>query len=161
MDALAAASSAEDPKEREVYVPEDMTFHMMPVWGSDMSNMTIMIDGTIKASKRQLMWPIHHWNEPTDPWSELRVRDLFSFSNVHNFKFVGKGTIDGQGYMWWVREYLGLNGFKRPHLLSINKSTNVEVAGVRFLNSPSFHVSVYEFDGAYIHDFEIHVDVKG
>lgn len=63
--------------------------------------------------------------------------------------------------MWWIREYLGTNHFGRPHIVKIDRATNIEMAGVRYLNSPYYHIGVTDFDGGYFHDFEIFVNVKG
>lgn len=63
--------------------------------------------------------------------------------------------------MWWMREYLGHNPNGRPHLMYIKRATNLEMAGVRYVNSPYYHIEVKDFDGAYFHDFEIYVDTKG
>ena len=63
--------------------------------------------------------------------------------------------------MWWVREYFGWNHHGRPHLLCLYRGTNLEFTGVRWINSPFYHMWVSDFDGAHFHDFEIYVDAKG
>ena len=99
---------------------------MMPCWGEEFANITITVDGTIKASKRHNKWPV----------SGNEVRNFWSFTEIHNVTFRGIGTIDGQGYMWWIREYLSLNHKGRPDLLRVVRATNIEVTGIRFVNSP-------------------------
>ena len=124
MKALKAANETEIPQGREVYVPANMTFHMMPVYGEYITNMTITIDGTIKASKRHDVWPtkiVTHDDKP----DTVDIRKFIDLYEVHNFSIVGSGTVDGQGYMWWIREYLGHNHFGRPHLVYIHKATNL------------------------------------
>ena len=144
-------------------MPEGMTFHMMPVWGEYITNMTITIDGTILASKRHTNWPwtVKHDSKHPEKPPTTQVRKLFDFYEVHNFSIVGKGTVDGQGYMWWIREYLGTNHYGRPHLMYIHSATNLEMAGVRYINAAYYHIEAVDFDGAYFHDFEIFVNVKG
>lgn len=90
-----------------------------------------------------------------------KVRHFLNFTEVHNFTIRGSGTVDGQGYMWWVREYIGRNPHGRPRLLYIRHATNLEFTGVRYTNSAMFHLDIGDFDGAYFHDFEIYVDTKG
>lgn len=94
MRALNAANKTVNPYEREVYVPADLTFHMMPVWGEYITNMTITIDGTIKATKRNHEWPnhivTHHDRAPT-----IEKRKFIDLFEVHNISIVGSGTIDG------------------------------------------------------------------
>ena len=63
--------------------------------------------------------------------------------------------------MWWIREYLETNHKGRPYLLEFNHGTNLEFTGVRWINSPNFHLDVKDFDGAWFHDFEIWVDAYG
>lgn len=63
--------------------------------------------------------------------------------------------------MWWVREWLGLNHNKRPILLNILRGRNIEITGVRWLNSPRFNIWLEDIDTAWVHDFEIYVDVYG
>ena len=55
--AILAANSTMD-SDRIAYVPSNLTFHMMPVEVHNLFNMTITIDGTIMASKRQHKWPV-------------------------------------------------------------------------------------------------------
>lgn len=63
--------------------------------------------------------------------------------------------------MWWVREWLGLNHNKRPILLNILRGRDIEITGVRWLNSPRFNIWLEDIDGAWVHDFEIYADVYG
>ena len=50
--ALKAANETESLNDREVYVPANMTFHSLPIRVDQLYNVTLTIDGTIKASKR-------------------------------------------------------------------------------------------------------------
>jgi len=122
MEALVAANYTTDGTEREVLIPQGHTFGMMACWGEEFANITITVDGNIKASKRHNKWPINGKS----------VRDFWSFTEIHNVTFRGVGTIDGQGYMWWIREYLALNHHGRPHLFVVNQATNIEITGIRW-----------------------------
>ena len=122
MDALVAANYTTDGTEREVLVPSGHTFGMMAVWGDEFTNITITIDGNIKASKRFNKWPTNGNS----------VRNFMDFNEIHNVIFRGVGTVDGQGYMWWIREYLSLNHKGRPHLFRVNGATNIEIFGIRW-----------------------------
>ena len=126
---------------------------MTAVWANGFSNMTFTIDGTIKLSKNHHRWPIGK--------NEKIVRDLIAFEDVENITFRGSGTVDGQGYMWWVREYLQLNRHSRPRLLYIHRGVNIEMSGIRWINSPKFHMELKDIDTLHLHDFEIWVDHKG
>ena len=74
MDCIVAANYTAD---KTVVVPWNHTFHMMPVWAGNFTNITITIDGVIKASKRHRHYPIFH-ND--------KVRDLFYFGDTENVK---------------------------------------------------------------------------
>ena len=63
--------------------------------------------------------------------------------------------------MWWVRTLIAQNHNGRPNLISIERGRNLEFSGVRWINSPSFHLELKDVDGVHIHDMEIHVDMKG
>ena len=51
-NALYAANATEGLDNREVYIPANMTFHMLPMEQSELYNITITIDGTLRLSKR-------------------------------------------------------------------------------------------------------------
>ncbi len=42
--------------DKEVYIPKHHTFHMMPIRLEGLYGVTLTIDGTVKASKRQTHW---------------------------------------------------------------------------------------------------------
>ena len=64
--------------------------------------------------------------------------------------------------MWWMREYIGTNPLKsRPHLCKVVGATNIEMTGVKWMNSPYWHIQIKDYDGGYFHDFEVEVDAKG
>ena len=153
MDALVAANYTTGPV-REVLVPANHTFGMLGVWGDNFTNINITIDGTIKLSKRHHHWPLA---------DEDSIRDFMMFRDIVNVTFRGEGTVDGQGYMWWVREFLqrNKNPKGRPRLVYIRGARNLEFTGIRWLNSPKQHLNIKDVDTMHLHDFEIHVDYMG
>ena len=56
--------------------------------------------------------------------------------NCSDIVFRGKGEIDGQGFMWWVREVLKENDLGRPQLLRIENGKNIEFKEIKVRNSP-------------------------
>jgi len=151
MDALVAANYTLDGTEREVLIPYNHTFGMMAVWAENFTDITITVDGTLKLSKRHNKWPLLN----------NRARHFIEFDEIHNVSFRGNGTIDGQGYMWWVREFLQLNPNGRPKLLRVDKATNITMTGIRWLNAPEYNIHITDVDGLYCHDFEIMTNMKG
>ena len=152
MDAIVAANFTETVSERIVIVPYNFTFNTMPVWAANIKNIVFQIDGTLRLSKA------HHKFPERTPGE---IRDMFFFEDVDTIKFQGIGEIDGQGYMWWVREFIGRNKNGRPRMIWIQRGRNLEFTGVRWTNSPHFHLWLKDIDNLYCHDFEIYVDTKG
>ena len=66
---------------------------------------------------------------------------------------------DGLGYDWWVREWKKENINGRPHMLQVRFSTNTEITGVEWRNSPHFFMHLQDIDQMYVHDLEIFVDI--
>lgn len=93
--------------------------------------------------------------------TEKKIRDMFYFVGVSDLTFQGNGTVDGQGYMWWVREFIQRNTHGRPKLMEFHQGRNLHFSGIRWIDSPSFHFVFKDIDNLYMHDMEIHVDYKG
>jgi polygalacturonase len=86
---------------------------------------------------------------------------VINVDGAENVAIVGEGLVDGQGQVWWERiravwrsipDY-ATNGQarqqqkdERPRLVWINKSKNVLFEGLRFENSPSFHLVINNSD---------------
>ena len=87
------------------------------------------------------------------------IQQFLEFLDVDGITFRGKGEIDGQGYMWWVRELLGKNPVGRPRMIHIKKGRNIDFSGITLRNSPYYHIDFDDTENVYIHDFEIKVDV--
>jgi len=71
------------------------------------------------------------------------------------------GTLDGQGFMWWIREWLNLNKAHRPKLLVFTSTRNIEFSDIFVTNSPSFHINPDHCENVYMHDFELFTDSWG
>ena len=74
----------------------------------------------------------------------------------------GKGTFDGRGFMWWVRDIVeGQDECCRPTMLRFELSRHLEMYDVFVTNSPYYHIILRDSEEIYMHDFEIYVDVFG
>ena len=153
VDAIKAANSS-TKDERRVLVPADLTFTMMPVVVSNIKNVTIQIDGVLQASKNYKQWP-------TTQGEVAEVHHFMEFEDVEDLVVEGKGTVDGQGYMWWVRAYMDKNKHGVPSLLHVTRGQRVEIYGLKFHNSPSIHLNMKDVDTLHIHDLEVYVNYKG
>lgn len=61
---------------------------------------------------------------------------MWQFIDCENLLFQGSGLIDGQGFMWWMREYVGENFDGRPDLVDMTRGRNIEWTGIKVQNSP-------------------------
>lgn len=57
-----------------------------------------------------------------------------------------------------MREYLILNKGTRPHLLALLRVRNIHMEGVKWQNSPSYHIKMDDVDQAVLQNFEIWVN---
>jgi len=141
------------------WVPEGGWYSMMPVRFSNLEGITIRIDATIKASKRHTRYPVDHWRGDQG-WYE-HIHHFIEIYDSKNLKFEGTGTVDGQGFMWWLREYIRKNPAGRPHLNYMERCENIEYSGIKWMNSAMYHMLHIDINEYYYHDFEIYVDWWG
>ena len=82
------------------------------------------------------------WPNVTD----TKIKEFWSVTDSHDLIFKGKGSVDGQGYMWWWREYFVKNPMGRPDLVSMERVRNVLFEDVKWSNSPRFHFYIKDVD---------------
>jgi polygalacturonase len=58
-----------------------------------------------------------------------------------------------------MREYVMLNKGRRPRLVQLNRVRNAIFEGVKYQNSPSYHLAFNDVDNFLLQNFEIYVDV--
>ncbi len=95
---------------------------------------------------------------------------LLTGHDLENVAITGRGTLDGQGPVWWeanrktgaMRRELGLTArepdnppgaplqWPRPRMINIYRSKNVTISGITILNSPSWTVHPVLCDGVWI-----------
>lgn len=75
-EAILAANYTQD--DRVVYVPSGSVFYTMPIYAEYVNNVTFVIDGTIRFSKRHNKWPLR---------KENTNRDCFALTDVTNITF--------------------------------------------------------------------------
>ena len=106
---LKANSSSTD---RSVRIPKGV-FYSMPVVLEDITNVSIIIEGKLTASKNVTAWP---GGKQKTHFIYIRKSSYIEIS--------GGGKIDGRGYKWWILEWLQYkkywpSGSKRPKLIVI------------------------------------------
>jgi polygalacturonase len=122
------------------------------------SNITLQVEtgATILGSQDPKDYPLRD-----SPWADGRkeISSLIYGADLENIAIRGGGTIDGQGEIWWKRQWFAspkkgrpeaktpadfeeaqkiANG--RPHLIKIVRSKYVTLDGLRLTNSPSWTV---------------------
>lgn len=115
----AANSSSTD---RTVVVSADTIISMHSFDISGLHDIEIIIDGQVLLSPN---------------YKDFRKgADWWVIRNCNNIKFTGTGVMDGQGYMWWIREWLQKNTNGRPNMINWQTCSNIEMDGVLWKNSP-------------------------
>ncbi len=87
-----------------------------------LSNVNIQINGELQMLAKGA-WPSTSVN-------------FISASRVKNIEISGSGRIDGQGKAWWS------SSSTRPREVVIANSTDIEITGVTFTNSPMEHIQI-------------------
>lgn len=75
--------------------------------------------------------------------------------DLDDVAFTGKGTIDGNGAVWWeeaekARQKKSGSTLPRPNLVVLNRAKNIRMTGIRLVNSPKFHFVPTDCDGVVI-----------
>jgi polygalacturonase len=69
---------------------------------------------------------------------------LIRGSELTDVALAGKGTIDGNGAVWWeeaekARQKVSGYTLPRPNLVTLSRCKNVRMTGITLINSPKFH----------------------
>jgi len=173
-DLIIAANN--DATDRTALVPKDVVVSMMPVFMEELKDVTIQIDGEVHASQHYMDWSLHTGGNYGDigPLGEAVLNGelernfpksfdhFWNMKNSENIHFKGEGSIDGHGYMWWWREILQTKTHgSRPHMLWMSRISGLEMEGIKWINSPRYHIVPHEVENSYFHDFEIYCDIVG
>jgi polygalacturonase len=86
---------------------------------------------------------------------------MFHFEKCEEVTLDGTGTIEGQGFKWWVREFLSQNLYQRPFMIYFHLSRHVQVNDVLVRNAPYYHVVFDDCEFVSMQDAEIYVDIWG
>lgn len=64
---------------------------------TNIHNVTFTIEGSVFAAQEFDNWPLKNNN---------KVFDFWTFEDSSHLHLKGDGVIDGQGFQWWVREFM-------------------------------------------------------
>eukprot|EP00048_Salpingoeca_helianthica_P021645 m.13509 g.13509 ORF g.13509 m.13509 type:complete len:525 (-) comp6198_c0_seq1:60-1634(-) len=133
------------PSQREYWALGGIT-------ASNLSSITLQIDGTLRALPDLKAWP-------TSPPNSTSCLNFIDFSYLSNFTLTGHGSINGEGKAWWNHVLSGLKpDYSRPHLIVIHSSIGIRVTHIRMINSPSFHLLLDGVAHAEVFNVSVFVD---
>ncbi|XP_074311786.1 polygalacturonase At1g48100-like isoform X1 [Silene latifolia] len=155
-DDTAAFKSAWDTacqiENAKVLAPKGFTFLLQPLifTGPCKSGLVFQVEGTIVPPDGPNSWP-----------KKMSKKQWIIFYRAHGLAFQGSGLIDGRGEKWWnlpCKPHKGVSGSTNnagpcdsPVAIRFFGTTNLTVRGVKFINSPEFHI---RFDACQ----SVHVD---
>jgi polygalacturonase len=105
------------------------------------SNITLHLEAgaLLKGSEREEDFPL--WRSAWEGPGERSARvPLIAGEGLENVAITGRGTIDGNGPVWWERHHR-VRDCPRPWLIRLVDSRNVLVEGVTLRNSPFWTLS--------------------
>jgi polygalacturonase len=66
---------------------------------------------------------------------------LIGGTGLNNIAVTGRGTIDGQGKVWWQRHREKSLAYPRPRLISFERCNNIAIEGITLTNSPAWTIN--------------------
>ena len=111
----------------------------MPMMVSNVKNLTITIDAKMYMSEDNINWP-------SEEKGSNGAHSLFHIIDSEYIHIRGDGHIEGQGYWWWMREYIVANKHGRPHMLQMERVRHCIIEKVSFYNSPRYHMALNDID---------------
>ncbi|KAG9459546.1 hypothetical protein H6P81_004054 [Aristolochia fimbriata] len=110
------------------------------------SHLTLFLhkEAVILATQDPAQWPVV---EPLPSYGRGidlpggRYRSLINGYKLEDVVITGdKGTIDGQGSVWWDWERSHSLNYSRPHLVELESCDGVLVSNLTFLNAPAWSI---------------------
>ncbi|KAL6622858.1 hypothetical protein ACP70R_032737 [Stipagrostis hirtigluma subsp. patula] len=130
----AWAKACSSPKPAALLVPAGKKFLVKEIVfaGPCKSQVTFKHDGTVVAPKDKADWSkpqgYPHW---------------IHFRNIDSLTVTGKGTLDGNGKVWWknsCRVNKKLPCTHAPTTLIFSSCKHLKVENIKLINSPQFHL---------------------
>ena len=134
-----------------VVIPQYSKYYIFSVSASGLKQVKLQVEGDLIAISNITSWPVVSGN---------KYQNVLEFSNCSDFTLSGPGTIDGQGYKWWVELMFNFLKYQRPHLVNMEYCINVTVANLTMRNSPNFHLRVPNVKSLLVRNLYIWVDIE-
>ena len=110
----------------------------------------LRVEGKLIAISNITVWPVMDGD----------YQSVLYFPNCSDFTLTGPGTIDGQGYRWWVELMFNFLQHNRPRLIHFQNCINVMVENLTLLNAPQFHVYAKPVKNLIVRNIRIWVDIE-
>ena len=134
-----------------VVIPQYSKYYIFSVSASGLKQVKLQVEGDLIAISNITSWPVVSGN---------KYQNVLEFSNCSDFTLSGPGTIDGQGYKWWVELMFNFLKYQRPHLVNMEYCINITVANLTMRNSPNFHLRVPNVKNLLVRNLYIWVDIE-
>ena len=135
-----------------VVIPAGHVFTMVPhaqIVG--LRNVTLMLLGTLNVFPGNIsLWPQRAGNNG--------ALHFLEFDDCAGLSLIGNGTIIGNGYHWWV-EVFATGVDDRPNMLIMDRCIDVLISGWTLLDSPMYHVGLWDVKNVIVEHVVIHVNV--
>lgn len=141
LKALLAANASDS--DRTVIFSEGSSYFMYAMNGTDLHDVTIQIDGTLRYSDEIKNWPSKNYA-------------LMYFTGCEGIHITGKGMIDGQGLNWWRYCYTGVD--ERPDMIYFKESRDLTVDSLYLYSSPKYSINFVDCADVVIHDVTIFIN---
>lgn len=137
----------------DVFLIPNKSFHLMGgIQAFGLKDVTFQLDGTLVFSNNMKEWPRD---------AKGHVYECLHFINLHNVTFTssGKGTLDGQGAVWWGFPLIGylLHQENRPRLMVVDDSSQILVENLFFKDSPYWTFLTRKIDGLEVRHCDVDV----
>lgn len=116
--------------------------------------MELRIEGQLLASDLLDSWLFPSQYKPGGDFNY----GVLQFDDASNFNITGGGTVDGQGFPWWTRVF-ETGRDERPHLIVMQRGTNLFVHDLHLRNAPMFHLKVPDVVRLRVRNLDVYVDV--
>jgi polygalacturonase len=128
-------------------IPNETFWVAGGVRASGLSNVTLVLDGTLKFLPGRHDWPAVNCADDDNPLNHNPLQPKRSGSCVREAIFIanstrltltstGRGTLYGSGESWWGYIQYLIHGENRPRLFALFNATDVLVEHWSFLQSP-------------------------
>merc|ERR1711871_1655353 len=128
------------------------------VVGTNLTQATLQLDGTLLWSKDTKAWPteVKHNKSTKMPITAMTFQGSVGLTLTSS----GTGTLNGNGAAWWGIPGIGylVRGKDRPPLMTVNDAVDFVLENIDFVQAPRFNFQSSQLRNATIRN--CHVDSR-